>query len=462
MIKEIQQSEYLLNSVSTDFGKIFNSTPIACAIPKNKIELCEIVKECNLTNTPIIPRGMSHSASGQCLVNNGVVIDMKHMDAIHEIEFNGDRGYVKVSAGITWERLVKECLKHNAAPRVLTDWQKLTVGGTLSTGGLGFMSHLYGIQANMVMELEVITGNGELIICSPNENKDLFDLVRGGLGQYGIIVTATIIIHKAPKLMHTYKLLIQDSSEFHNIIKSIWGSSKFQCIHSFLIPNETKEFEKKFGEKDYKSLKEKFSKLDSSKFSYYLEVVQYEFENENFKLESFIDNEFKCYEVTDFFEYITKDPPLISTQKEKGTTAHPELALFIPKNKFKKFISEFMADHKSKDMGEGPVLIMPISSKYLGDSSFVGLKEDFYFIGILRNAFPNTTDHINHLTNLNEHMYHKALEMGAKRYPCDSLAFPKTQEDWSLHFGDKWNFIKDGKQKFDSNKILRSLLTIHN
>ena len=262
--------------------------------------------------------------------------------------------------------------------------------------------------------------------------------------------------------MHTYKLLIQDSSEFHNIIKSIWGSSKFQCIHSFLIPNETKEFKKKFGKEDYSKLKDHFSNLDPKSFSYYLEVVQYEFENENFKLESFIDNEFKCYEVSDFFEYITKDPPLISTQKEKGTTAHPELALFVSKNKFKEFMNDFLKQHNANDMGEGPVLIMPISSKSIGDSSFVSLKEDFYFLGILRNAFPNTKEHIQNLTNLNEDIYHKALKIGAKRYPCDSLAFPKTQEEWKDHFSEKWNFIKEGKQKFDSKKILKSLLTMHN
>ncbi|NEQ34942.1 MAG: FAD-dependent oxidoreductase [Okeania sp. SIO3I5] len=146
----IDDSKELIKTVSTDFGRVFYSQPKGCAIPKSLNDLIEVVKGCYDSQTPIIPRGMSHSASGQCLSQSGVVIDMKQMNNIHDIEFDGEKGFIKADAGITWERLIKACLEQKAAPPVLTDWQKLTVGGTISTGGLGFMSHLYGIQADIV------------------------------------------------------------------------------------------------------------------------------------------------------------------------------------------------------------------------------------------------------------------------------------------------------------------------
>ena len=125
-------------------------------------------------------------------------------------------------------------------------------------------------------------------------------------------------------------------------------------------------------------------------------------------------------------------------------------------------MEHFLRIHKAEDMGDGPVLIMPIASKLIEDSSFVRLKDNFYFIGILRNAFPNTQEQIDHLTQLNEALYQHTLSVGGKRYPCDSLAYPKTPEEWADHFGDKWDFVRAGKAKYDPNHTLKSLLTMHN
>lgn len=458
----INTSNALRETVSTDFGKVFYAKPKGYTSPTNKISLTNVVKECYLSKTPIIPRGMSHSASGQCLSPNGVVIDMKQMNKIHDLEFDGEKGFIMVDAGITWEKVIKACLEHNATPEILTDWQKLTVGGTISTGGLGFMSHLHGIQADTVYKLEVVTGKGELVECSPLKNKDLFNLVRGGLGQYGIIATAWIQLKKAPKVMHVHKTLISSTSEFSLLMDKIRGKEMFECIHSFLIPHETNEFIKKFGQEFYLLNKNKFDNLSKENaFSYFVEVVQYEYENQQFSKKELVNNQFSCYEQVDFYEYVTKEPPLITTQKEKGSTAHPELAVFIPVTAFDSFMNYFLKNHNSKDMGEGPVLIMPILSKAIKESAFVPLKEDFYFIGILRNAFPNTKENIANLTSINERIYSQSLSLNGKRYPCDSLRFPETKQEWKEHFGKKWNFVESGKLKYDPEHIFKSLLTLH-
>ncbi len=451
-----------LKAVETDFGAVFRSNPVGLAKPRNTQELQALVKECALKQLSIIPRGMSHSASGQCLSQGGVVIDTKGMDSIHEIQFDGESGTIKVDAGLKWEQLVRHSLKYGAAPEVLTDWQKLTVGGTLSTGGLGFMSHQHGIQADHVVEMEVVSGEGELFRCSRRENAELFNLVRGGLGQYGIIATATIRLVKAPKKMHVFKMLIDGSADFHRKMMEFQGAQVFSCIHSFLIPNTQTEFRKKFGSTAYARFQKEFEFREGKKsFSYFVELVQYEYEGDALEIAELPDESFAFYELDDFFDYVTKEPPLISTQKEKGKTAHPELAVFISESNFEEFMQVFVAEHDADHMGDGPVLVMPIKASKIESSAFVGLEEDFYFIGILRNAYPNTAEHIDFLSKLNESLYHKALRLGGKRYPCDSLAFPKSKEQWQAHFGCKWTALEEGKRKYDPNHRLRSLLTIH-
>ena len=48
------------------------------------------------------------------------------------------------------------------------------------------------MPAGALLELLVVTGEGKLETCSPNRNATLFNAVLGGLGQFGIIVRATV------------------------------------------------------------------------------------------------------------------------------------------------------------------------------------------------------------------------------------------------------------------------------
>ena len=69
-------------------------------------------------------------------------------------------------------------------PRVLTNNLNVAISGTLSMAGLGVASFRYGTQADNVVELQVVTGTGEIVTCSREENRELFDVVRCGLSQF--------------------------------------------------------------------------------------------------------------------------------------------------------------------------------------------------------------------------------------------------------------------------------------
>jgi FAD/FMN-containing dehydrogenase len=77
-------------------------------------------------------------------------------------------------------------------PPVLPDHLGLSVGGTLSVGGISGTSFRHGAQVDHVTELEVVTGVGDLVRCTPTQAGDVFDAVLAGLGQCGIIVRATL------------------------------------------------------------------------------------------------------------------------------------------------------------------------------------------------------------------------------------------------------------------------------
>src|SRR5262249_6570420 len=83
-------------------------------------------------------------------------------------------------------------------PPVNVDTGVLSVGGTISTGGFGGVTWRDGFQVDHVLELQVVTGHGQLVTCSDEHNRDLFNAVLAGMGQCSIIVKVVMALIPAP------------------------------------------------------------------------------------------------------------------------------------------------------------------------------------------------------------------------------------------------------------------------
>ena len=66
-------------------------------------------------------------------------------------------------------------------------------GGFTQGGGHGPLASRYGLSADHVLEWEVVTGTGEIMIVSATQNSDLFWALRGGGGStFGIVSSLTV------------------------------------------------------------------------------------------------------------------------------------------------------------------------------------------------------------------------------------------------------------------------------
>src|SRR4030095_247652 len=111
-----------------------------------------------------------------------VVIDMRSLRAVHSV--SADR--LDVDAGADWGAVVQAALSHGLTPPVLTAYLGLTVGGTLSIGGIGTTTFRHGAQVDHVRELQVVTGEGQVLTCSETRHRDLFEVALAGQGQCAI------------------------------------------------------------------------------------------------------------------------------------------------------------------------------------------------------------------------------------------------------------------------------------
>lgn len=143
----------------------------------------------NARRIPVTVRGGGHSSNGQSLCENGILI----VNLAEQAQYKRLDDYrVEVSARTRWGQLEKELNDHGRAFPVHTDYLNLSVGGTLSVGGIGVRSLVHGMQIDQVEKLRLILPDGSARWCSPEENADLFRFSLAGLGQVGVIETAVL------------------------------------------------------------------------------------------------------------------------------------------------------------------------------------------------------------------------------------------------------------------------------
>lgn len=159
---------------SMDFGHIVRSIPSGVFHPTSPSDIAALIRLSLSQPKPftVAPRGRGHSARGQALAVGGVVVDMRSLHD-HDHDHRAGHGryrmnnavpgaWVDVGGEQLWIDVLHATLEHDLAPRVWTDYLHITVGGTLSNGGIGGQAFRHGPQISNVHELDVVTGTQPL------------------------------------------------------------------------------------------------------------------------------------------------------------------------------------------------------------------------------------------------------------------------------------------------------------
>jgi cytokinin dehydrogenase len=186
-----------------DQGGLLRSPALAVLTPACVEDIAVTVTWCNDHGIQAVPRGTGHMTGGQSLGGPGVVqIDMRELAEIHSISDS----VIDVDAGVLWRDVVDRAWERHLRVRSgLTGYLGLTVGGTLSAGGISAMVRT-GAQVDDVLDVQVVTGAGEVIWASLERDRDLFLAVLGGLGQVAIITRVRLQLVPAPQRVQTVQV----------------------------------------------------------------------------------------------------------------------------------------------------------------------------------------------------------------------------------------------------------------
>ena len=180
------------NEVRTIWNAMIEQGPaliIRCAGDSDVMEAVKFAREYDLL---IAVRGGGHSIAGASLCEGGLMIDLSMMRSVH---VDPKAQTVRVEGGATGGDLDHETQAFGlAVPFGVVS--TTGVGGLTLGGGFGRLSRKYGLAADNLLSVDLVTAEGERITVSAEEHSDLFWGIRGGGGNFGITTSFEFKLHK--------------------------------------------------------------------------------------------------------------------------------------------------------------------------------------------------------------------------------------------------------------------------
>lgn len=422
-----------LAEAADDFGHIIHRAPVAVLQNGTKSDVRSVIKFANRHGLEVAMRGQGHSTYGQAQAQGGIVIDSRSAALSTIGPISG--GAVVVGPGTRWVDLLTTTLSVGLTPPVLTDYIELSVGGTLSVGGIGGATQRHGLQVDNVLELEVVTGEGKAFTCSPSHRPDLFNAVLGGLGQFGVIVGAKIPLIAAPTNVRIYNIYFDSLSDYLTAQRVAVSDGRFDYLEGQVVAADGGGWRFMVEAGAY------YGPASPPNDAALLAGIRAG------SVSTVIDEH-------SYFDWANRVAALKAVLVEAGAwdLPHPWFDVFLPDDEVEPFVSSVLASLTLADTGGGPILLYPFKTAKL-TRPFVAKPESSvaFLFDILRFA-PPVQAVVDAMVAANRAMFEQARALGGKKYPVGSIPFGPG--DWVQHFGDEYPRLILDKAQFDPRRVL--------
>jgi len=417
-----------------DFGHMIHNRPWAVLQPGDVDDVVAMLRFCGDQRIAVAPRGQGHATYGQAQASGGLVVETSPLDAIEVGESS-----VTAAAGARWSSVLAATLARGLTPPVFTDYLELSIGGTLSAGGIGGASPHYGAQVDNVLELEVVTGAGQRVVCSPADEPDLFHAVLSGLGQCAVLVRATLPLVPAPANVRQYILYYPSVEALTADQRLVQADGRFSWVEgeAELSPN-------------------------GPGWVYYLQAGAYydAVPPDDQALIGDLNFEIGSQQVSDmsYDDFADQLAPAVAYLESTGEwyDPHPWWNMFLPGSVTDAFVSGVMASLTEADIGASGVILLYPLRRELIRTPLLRLPDEpvIFLFSLLRTAAPDSGGALGPEVMLsgNRALFEQGRAQGGYQYPIGSI--PMTTADWRQHYGPQWPFLAAARQRYDPAGIL--------
>lgn len=172
-----------------DYSRIYPEKVLSVDVASSTEQLQTILKDANDKNLKVSIAGSRHSGGGHTYYKDNVVIDMRGYNKVLSVD--KEKKQIIVQSGAKWSDVQEVINPYGLAVKVMQSSNIFTVGGTLSAN-----AHGRDLDKSSVVEtvdsFRLLKEDGKVVDVSRTQNPELFKLVIGGYGLFGIILDVTL------------------------------------------------------------------------------------------------------------------------------------------------------------------------------------------------------------------------------------------------------------------------------
>ena len=184
---------------------------VRCAVASDVLQAVNVAREHGILVSVL---GGGHSVAGFGVCDQGLMIDLSSMKAIH---VDPALRTARAGGGVTWGELDGETQAVGMATTGGIDRTTGIAGLTLA-GGYGFLMRKRGMTCDNLISVDIVTADGLMLRSSAEEHADLFWGIRGGGGNFGIVTSFEYRIHEVGPVYGG--LVIYSMDQAHERIRS--------------------------------------------------------------------------------------------------------------------------------------------------------------------------------------------------------------------------------------------------
>jgi len=178
------------------FNLAMDLRPAAVALPRDINDAIAAVEYARRHGLRVAPQATGHNADALGSLEDVLLIDVRELQ---DVSVDPGARRVRVGAGVKWERVVPQLSElglaalHGSSPDV-------GIAGYSLGGGMGWLARKYGLQANSVTAMELVTADGRAVRVDAENEPELFWALRGGNGNFGLVTAIEFAVYPVESL----------------------------------------------------------------------------------------------------------------------------------------------------------------------------------------------------------------------------------------------------------------------
>jgi FAD/FMN-containing dehydrogenase len=187
--------------------------PALVVRPRDAAGVASAVRYARREGLALSVRSGGHGLLGTATNDGGLVLDLAHLDSVELLapdaanpgstnpgSTNPGNPVVRVGAGACWGHVMRTLDPHGLG-LTAGDTAGVGVGGLTLGGGIGWLVRKHGLAIDHLVAARVVTADGRVLSASADTHADLFWAVRGGGGNFGVVVSFDFVAEPVP-LVH--------------------------------------------------------------------------------------------------------------------------------------------------------------------------------------------------------------------------------------------------------------------